>query len=677
MTTKDIILEWLEEGFSCIEDARKKKVSDKSSLIPTVTNDFDEIVTPKPLFPIFFEENIELETNFLVEYLEVIENMLRKGIDKSKRMSDLKSKDVEISPDIKHKKRVPIEYERKNIFLSRIVFSVFDIPDSLVAKTSPQYDKVLLRNDLYKKAFKVHQDLPEFFQDQSTQEGYTERENKSVETLPIVPKNIETLVNSYKMKEHYDAKEVIVKPPPKTLLEYMNSKTKFRNYKEFLEKMPEHPSVLNRIRNSLYVMEKSLNYNTYKNTFLSYNDCKTDLEDFLLSSGKIESKSASELELRGSEESVGRQSNIGFKHHLQFTLPSLQNDYRATCIECNLKNPSIFICGYGVLPSKEIDTSPRGIVLCWNIHKCEHPERIYHTEEAVECVEFSKSRPYLIAVGMRYGLLAVFDLRKTESRSSVNNRHCSSRPSGTIMNARWIRKKYSLGTESELLLTVSLDGLLTSWSLGKTLTGSVLRSIKRGEDFNKEQKRLFLATDAAGMCLQMKPDDSNIFVVGTIEGQALLGEFNDPEDYTRVYNCHNGPLYDLQWSPVVNDTFMTCGVDRRVVIWDIHRAKTSKTIFLTDIALRLALSNVKSTLFVVLTQKVIYIYDIAINLHKPLIELPAKKDNCFTCVVFCSKNDWILVGASNGDINLYELTDVTEPSEDQAKTLKDTLLPEY
>ncbi|GFV97298.1 WD repeat-containing protein 78 [Trichonephila clavipes] len=678
MTIKEIVLEWLEDGFLCTEDARKRKVSDESSLIPSVTNDTGEILTPKPLFPIYLEEDIQLESNFLVEYLEVIENILQKGKDKLKdQSSDLKNKgSMQISSDVNHKKCVPIEYERKNIFLSRVVFSVFDIPDSLVTKTSPQYEKVLQRNDLYKKAFDLHREFPEFFQDQNTQEGYTETDSKSIETTPIILKNGATLVNSYKMKEHYDEKEVFVKPPPKTFLEYISSRTKFRNYKEFLEKIPEHPSILSRIRNSLYVMEKSLNYNTYKKSFLSYNDYKTDLEHLLQSPGKIEPKNTSESDPKDLEESTGKQSNIGLKHHLQFTLPSLQNDYRVTCIECNSKNPSIFISGYGVLRTKEMDISPRGIVLCWNIHKCEYPERIYHTEEAVECVEFSKSQPYLIAVGMRYGLVTVFDLRNTSSRSSVNNRHSNARPTGTIMNVRWIRKKYSLGADMELLLTVSFDGLLTSWNLGKTLKGSVLRSIKRGENLNKEQRRFFLASDAAGMCLQLKPDDSNSFVVGTIEGQALLGEFNDPEDYTRVYNCHNGPLYDIQWSPVVNDIFMTCGVDRRLIIWDIHRTMLSKTIFLQDSALRLALSNVKSTLFVVLTKKVIYVYDLAVHLHRPLIELQAKEDQCFTCAVFCSKNDWILVGVSNGDINLYELTDVDEPSEDQSKILREILLPE-
>ncbi|GIY85915.1 WD repeat-containing protein 78 [Caerostris darwini] len=649
MLIKELILDWLEEGFSHIHE---KKVSHESVLIPSLKNEIGEIVTPKPLFFTFLDD-IELEPNFLVEYLEVIENMLRQGKDTSKGVSDSKG-------------------SKRN----RVIFSVFELPDCLVSKTSPHYEKILLKNDQYKKAVDLRTEYPVMFQDQNIQEGFSKFDVRGTETIPIILDDKTTLVNSYKMKEHYDENEIVLKSPPKTFAEYIRGRAKFRNYKEFLGKIPEYPSILSRVKNSLYVMEKTLNYNTYKNTLLSYNNCTTDLKELIQPSSNNELETDSLKETKSSEEFTEEQNTINLKHHLQFYLPSLKDDYSATCIECNPKNPSIFISGYGVPLEKEIDTSPRGIVLCWNIHKCEHPERIYHTEEAIECIEFSKFRPYMIVVGMRYGFITVFDLRKSELRSKINNRLSSVRPVGAITSVRWIRKKYSLGKESELILAVSMDGLLTSYSLGTTLTGNILRTVKRGIDLSKEQRNLILATDAAGMCLQVNPDNTNVFIVGTIEGQALQCEFNDPEDYIQVYDCHYGPTYDIQWSPIVNDVFMTCGADRRVILRDSQKTKTSKTVFVRDIALKLALSNMKSSLFVVLTKKVIYIFDLAVHLHRSLAELQAKEDDFFTSVVFCSKNDWILVGRSNGIIDLYELTGLTELPGDQSKFLKETLLPE-
>ncbi|GBL93914.1 WD repeat-containing protein 78 [Araneus ventricosus] len=680
MTVKEIILDWLEEGFANVKDVQERKVSHESSLLPSIRNESGEIITPKPLFPIFLED-VELDPNFLVEYFEVIENMLLLKKDEVKNIEHLKTigKDgfvSQLESDMKKKLNTPIDYERKNIFLSRVVFSVFELPDSLVPKTSSQYEKVLWRNNLYKRAIDLHRDYPIHFHDQNTQEGYVKLEDKSAETVPIILNDKMTLVNNYRMKEHYNEKEIVLKPPPKSFSEYINTRTKFQSYKDFIGKMQEYPSILSRIKNSLYVMEKSLNYNTYKNTLLSYNNCEPDLEDLVKSSEKDSNESSFEKIHDGSGEHVKKASSIGYKHHLRFFLQSLKDDYRVTCIECNPKNPSIFISGYGVPPSKEMDSSPRGVILCWNIHKCEHPERIYHTEEAVECVQFSRSRPYLIAVGMRYGLISVFDLRRSDSRSKVNNRLSTVRPNGTITSVRWIQKKYSLGKESEFLLAISMDGLLTSWSLGKCLDGNILRTVKRGTEFGKEQRRLFIAADAAGMCLQMKPDDSNVFILGTIEGQALQGDFNDPEEYVHVYDCHNGPVYDIQWSPGVTDIFMTCGADRKVCIWDIQRTMTSKTVLLPDITLKLAVSNIKSTLFVALTKNVIYVFDLAVHLHKPLIELNAKEEDLFSCVVFCSKNNWILVGGSSGAINLYELTNVPELPGDQSAILKETLLSE-
>ncbi|XP_055925987.1 dynein axonemal intermediate chain 4-like [Argiope bruennichi] len=680
MTVKDIILDWLEEGFAFAKNIQDIKVSHESSLLPSIKNESGVIITPKPLFPIFLED-VELDPNFLIEYFEVIENMLQLKKNASKNIDGLKTiekgdSNSHLESDMKKKLNTPIDYERKNIFLSRVVFSVFELPDCLVPKTSSQYEKVLRRNELYKRAIDLRRDFPIHFHDQNTQEGCVKMEDKSVETIPIILNDKTTLVNNYKMKEHYDENEIVLKPPPKSFKEYINNKTKFQNYKDFIGKIHEYPSILSRIKNSLYVMEKSLNYNTYKSTLLSYNNCAVDLEELMKSSEKENIESSFEKIRDGSGEYVRKVSGMAYKHHLQFFLPSLKDDYRVTCMECNPKNSSIFISGYGVPPSKELDSSPRGMVLCWNIHKCEHPERIYHTEEAVECVQFSKTKPYLIAAGMRYGLITVFDLRRSDSRSKVNNRTSTVRPNGTITSVRWIQKKYSLGKESEFLLAISMDGLLTTWNLGKTLDGYILRTVKRGTNIGQEQRRLFIAADAAGMCLQMKPDDSNVFVLGTIEGQALQGEFNDPEEYVHVYNCHNGPVYDIQWSPIVTDIFMTCGADRKVSIWDIQRTMTSKTVSLPDVTLKMALSNIKSTLFVLLTKKVIYVFDLAVHLHKPLIELHAKEEDLFSCVIFCSNNNWILVGGSSGIINLYELTNVSELPGDQSAVLKETLISE-
>ncbi|GIX97083.1 WD repeat-containing protein 78 [Caerostris extrusa] len=175
--------------------------------------------------------------------------------------------------------------------------------------------------------------------------------------------------------------------------------------------------------------------------------------------------------------------------------------------------------------------------------------------------------------------------KDTSKGMSSDSKALKENPIGAITSVRWIRKKYSLGKKNRnLFLAVSMDGLLTSYSLGTTLTGNILRTVKRGIDLSKEQRNLILATDAAGMCLQVNPDNTNVFIVGTIEGQALQCEFNDPEDYIQVYDCHYGPTYDIQWSPIVNDVFMTCGADRRVILRDFRKQKRLK-LFLSEISL--------------------------------------------------------------------------------------------
>ncbi|KAG8190192.1 hypothetical protein JTE90_011916 [Oedothorax gibbosus] len=676
MSFKKLIEDWLEEGFLRFETSYEK-VSEESSLVPYLKNDEGQNITPRPLYPTFVVD-VELDPNFLVEYFEVIERALPKAKEHvNKKVT--KDKYVKTSGIIKSslvgKENIisSIDYKRNSIFLSKVIFSTYELPDILVPKTSPQYDAVLTRNDLYKHSLSLRQSHPSDILDQSTLVGYAESEDKIAQTTPILFEEKECLVNSFLMKAHYSRPEFATKTPLKSFTEYMNAKIKFQNYKDFIFNVSERPDFLINLKRSLYVLEKSLNYNTYKNTLLSYNNCKSDLEDMIQRHNcDIPSKVSS------SSNDSTQLTRVKLKHHLEFHL-SETKDYRVTCVECNPKNSSIFISGYGVQSGNEMSKNPRGMVLCWNIHKCEYPEKIYHTEEAVTCVSFSNLQPFLVAVGMRYGLIDVYDLRTSFLKPCGSNRSSKERPTGTIVSIKWKTKSHSLKNDIEVLLSISTDGVITTWSQGKTLEGDVFKKTTRGtnNDQTEKHRQLLLASDATGTCLQMKPVDPNIVQFGTMEGQVLKVSSESPEDYMQVFECHNGPTYDLQWSPLVEDVFVTSGGDNKIRIWETGRTKSSKTIALPETVTRLALSNMKSTVFVGLSKQALFVFDLSLDMHKPVLVFKAREFASFTCAVFCPRNNWILVGDSGGFISLYELTDVPESVRNQSESLKNTFLPEY
>ncbi|XP_054706696.1 dynein axonemal intermediate chain 4-like [Uloborus diversus] len=507
-----IIGDWIEEGYSSIVQGKEDK--SEASLVPCITNDAGENVTPKPLFPVFVGET-GLDSEFLVEYLEVIENCFRSG----KNVLDCES------------------------------------------------------------------------------------------------------------------------------------------------------SFLKRFKKTLYVTEKALNYNTYKKSILSYNGYETQLEDIMMDS----SSSA----FKDGNESDEYSSNSNIKLHLLFYLEKINHNYKVTCMECSSSNDCIFVAGYGAVPEKETLVEPKGFILCWNIHKSGYPERIYHTDESVSCIEISKKCPYLIAVGMRHGLVALYDLREQEKLTKVDNRSSPVRPIGTITSVCWMEKQQTGDRQAAVILSSSKDGVICYWTVEQVLEGQVFRHIKRGSTSSKEKERKYLiAIDAAAWGMQMRPDLKGVFTIATAEGQVLVADCNDPVIYIKVYDCHNGPVFDLQWSPLANDVFMTCSTDQTVCIWQWDKPSPVKTLKLSDAVLKIAWSNVTSTLFLVMMRMKIQIFNLSQDLHEPIAQVFAPEGVSFTYITFCKQNNWFLVGKSSGDIVLYELVGITLTNENQILELKSTFLPD-
>lgn len=661
-----IINEWLEKGLS---ESTKEELQQEKISLPVITNDEGDIRTPKPLFPLLLEDN-ELQPDFLPEYLAKLEQKFRRrpsiNLDKYFRTENL-DKNREISEE----NRTFIEYDRKSIFLSRVIFNLFERPDSSVPKGSKEYPKVLERNELYQNALERHKKFPEIFIDQHMQTDVIDQVEKQMETIPMLLENKKSMINAYLLKQHYVRNEMKVKRPPKTFLEFFDNKTKFGDYKDFLVNITHHPKILSRFQEALYITEKSINYNTYKNSILEYNGCGT--KPSVLNNEQSESESEESFK-DGKNAKTVKQADI--KYHLSFYFEKMSKDYMVTCIECSPINPSIFIVGHGVSPCRETDHDPRGMVLCWNIHKCGYPEKAFFTEEIVTCLQFSRSKPYLVVVGMRYGLISLFDLRKFEKLSSVNNYSSKVRPIGAIQSIQWVKRKYDVGKELEVILSASMDGMICTWTSGRILDGSIMRYIKRAGSLSKEQQTMLVDT-VAGMCMQFQEDSDEIFIVGTIEGQALQVDINDPDSYACIYDCHNGPLYDLQWSPLVKTIFMTTGTDRYIHIWQIGRSKPSKSLTLEETAYKISWSFLKSTLFAAMCSTKILVFDLSVNLHKEIAGYTARENIEFTFLHFCRQNNWLLVGQSDGTVDLCQLINIPELHIEQTTALKNTFHSDY
>ena len=133
-----------------------------------------------------------------------------------------------------------------------------------------------------------------------------------------------------------------------------------------------------------------------------------------------------------------------FDRLFHFRSPDLVGDREVTCMAFNPSDTSLLAVGYALSPlshEDEADDDPNetpaqreerkhgGLVLFWSPRNPKRPEKILRTASGVSCLGFSSSSPLTLAVGMRSGDLAVYNLRREdwsrpiESSDGVSGSH--------------------------------------------------------------------------------------------------------------------------------------------------------------------------------------------------------------------------------------------------------------
>jgi WD40 repeat protein len=68
--------------------------------------------------------------------------------------------------------------------------------------------------------------------------------------------------------------------------------------------------------------------------------------------------------------------------------------------------------------------------------------------------------------------------------------------------------------------------------------------------------------------LAFKPDDDQLYLVGTDEGLIHLCTTEYASQYLRTFSAHNTPIYNIKWNTFLPNIFLTCSAEWVVKIWD-------------------------------------------------------------------------------------------------------------
>ncbi|XP_018418587.1 PREDICTED: WD repeat-containing protein 78 [Nanorana parkeri] len=347
----------------------------------------------------------------------------------------------------------------------------------------------------------------------------------------------------------------------------------------------------------------------------------------------------------------------------------------------NKKNPDLLAVGYGQFGFKE---QKGGLACCWSLKNTTWPERIFHCESGVTAVDFSATRPNLLAVGMYDGTVAIYDVQKNDDvpvLGSSDNLHKHTCP---VWQLKWIEQDHNSQGEDngEILVSICGDGRITRWQIRKGLECRELMKLKRTgsgrskkSSGEKEKKgEALISRQAPGMCFDFLPVDSNIYLAGTEEGHIHKCSCSYNEQFLDTYKAHKGPVYKLVWSPFCPDVFLSCSADWCIHLWRQDILKPILTFSATTNAVHdIMWSPTSPLVFGAVNEDRVEIWDLDVSILDPIIVSSAKPGVRLTTLLFAKNTNCVLIGDSNGQVSVYTLRNVSSLDTPKVNALYDVI----
>ena len=164
---------------------------------------------------------------------------------------------------------------------------------------------------------------------------------------------------------------------------------------------------------------------------------------------------------------------------------------------------------------------------------------------------------------------------------------------------------------------------------------------------------------AGGRALAMKPDDENLFLVGTEEGMIHLCTTEFSSKYLQSYAAHNTPVYTIMWNPFQPSVFISCAAEWSIKIWDMNHSSPLYTFDVQSPAGDVAWAPYSSTTFAAVTfDGKVYVFDLHFDKYQPIcVQSVVSKRRCkLNHISFNPTSPILVIGDSKGDIHSLKLS---------------------
>ncbi|KAI1236913.1 WD repeat-containing protein 78, partial [Lamprotornis superbus] len=543
---------------------------------------------------------------------------------------------------------------------------MLDLPTALVSTEAEEAGRVLERNKIYAEICNAKIDS-EYFEEKMVQtiSGAAKTKEVQCETITVAEKGM--MVTSWDLDNSLEASET----EPAQTEELRAPAGKSSKSPSAEEHSQAVPSARANLQQDLVVMERILMENIFQPKLALYRQIPVLIEPVVTSEPEEEAEEDEEEKEEEKQEETSDPNQRPAEgagaslEQLWSYRCDLTSGHSVSSMACNKVNPDLIAVGYREFVSQD---QKKGLACCWSLKNPMWPERIFRCDHGVTAVDFSLASPNLLAVGMANGCVAIYDVRSPKDTALLDSSASLNKHKGPVWQLRWVEQ--DRGDKRERLMCISGDGRMTQWFIQQRLDCFDVMKIKRTESGKKklpgERERKSegpISQEAAGMCFDFHPEDTDIFLAGTEEGHIHCCSCSGKEQILGTYRGHKGPVYKVAWNPSSTDTFLSCSADWSILLWHRHchtplLTFTSVTAFVHDIKW----APQSAFIFAAVNDRRVEIWDLSVSIFQPVLSCAASPEGNLSSLLFARNAECLLLGDSCGQVGVWQLHNLAVPS---------------
>ena len=289
-------------------------------------------------------------------------------------------------------------------------------------------------------------------------------------------------------------------------------------------------------------------------------------------------------------------------------------NFEVTCLMWSPTYTDLFAVSLG---SFDFYKQPDSGHLClYSLKNPSYPEYVHSTSSGVMCLDIHPTYTHLVVVGLYNGNVAVFNLKSKKVGPSYISTASQGKHRDVVWQVKWVKDNLDGYLN---FFSISGDGRVTNWTIVRTTLRHTDKFYLQFRKNLRNSDNLSASLVEGPRCIAFKPDDDDLFLIGTDEGSIYLATTEYSTDFLMIYEAHKTPVNSTMWNPYYNSIFISCASEYIIHIW--HK-DFSNPILRFDAAAQvggIAWAPYSSTVFAAVTQDCrVIVFDLSINKYNPV-----------------------------------------------------------